>query len=83
MAVVHLQRPALRLYADDVLYPLPDCGLPLVRRAPRFRRLIENAPTLIVHCHIERQERSVNVIAERFEPLSIVSDAEPGVHSFH
>ena len=36
---------------------------------PKFRNLIEYAPALIVHGHIERQERSVNVIAERFEEL--------------
>jgi len=48
----------------------------------KFRYLIESAPALIVHGHIERQERSVNVIAERFEKLPIVSDAERRVHSF-
>ena len=47
-----------------------------------YRYLIESAPALIVHGHIERQERSVNVIAERFEPLAIVSDAERRVHNF-
>ena len=49
---------------------------------PKFRHLIESAPALIVHGHIERQERSVNVIAERFEKLPIISDAEKRVHSF-
>ncbi|HWC29472.1 MAG TPA: DNA polymerase III subunit alpha [Dehalococcoidia bacterium] len=49
---------------------------------PKFRHLIESAPALIVHGHIERQERSVNVIAERFEALPIVSDAERRVHNF-
>jgi len=49
---------------------------------PKFRSLIEAAPALIVHGHIERQERSVNVIAERFEALPIVSAAEQRVHSF-
>ncbi len=49
---------------------------------PKFRRLIEAAPALIVHGHIERQERSVNVIAERFEVLPIISDAERRVHNF-
>jgi error-prone DNA polymerase len=49
---------------------------------PKFRYLIESAPALIVHGHIERQERSVNIIAERFEKLPIVSDAERRVHSF-
>jgi error-prone DNA polymerase len=49
---------------------------------PKFRDLIERAPALIIHGHIERQERSVNVIAERFEPLSVSADAERRVHSF-
>jgi error-prone DNA polymerase len=48
----------------------------------KFRHLIEAAPALIVHGHIERQERSVNVIAERFEDLPIVADAERRVHNF-
>jgi DNA polymerase III alpha subunit len=52
------------------------------RLIPKFRHLIESAPALIVHGHIERQERSVNVIAERFEALPIVSDAERRVHNF-
>jgi len=52
------------------------------RLIPKFRRLIEAAPALIVHGHIEREERSVNVIAERFEALPIASDAERRVHSF-
>jgi hypothetical protein len=45
----------------------------------RFRYLI-SAPALIVHGHIE-SERSVNVIAESFEPLAIVSTLAD-VHSF-
>jgi error-prone DNA polymerase len=49
---------------------------------PKFRRLIESAPALIVHGHVERQQRSVNVIAERFEDLRIVGEAEKRVHSF-
>ena len=49
---------------------------------PKFRYLIESAPALIVHGHIERQERSVNVIAERFERLPIASMAEKRVHNF-
>jgi error-prone DNA polymerase len=52
------------------------------RLIPKYRRLIEGAPALIVQGHIERQERSVNVIAERFEPLSVVAHAERRVHSF-
>jgi error-prone DNA polymerase len=49
---------------------------------PRYRDLIERAPALVVHGHIERQERAVNVIAERFEGLHIATDAERRVHSF-
>ena len=49
---------------------------------PKYRHLIEAAPALIVHGHIERQERSVNVIAEGFEALPIISAAERRVHSF-
>jgi error-prone DNA polymerase len=49
---------------------------------PKFRRLIESAPALIVHGHIERQERSVNVIAERFEAMSVAAGAEKRVHNF-
>ena len=52
------------------------------RLVPKYRWLIERAPALIVHGRIERQERSVNVIAERFEPLPVVSDLERRVHSF-
>jgi DNA polymerase III alpha subunit len=52
------------------------------RLIPKYRWLIESAPALIVHGHIERQERSVNVIAERFEPLPITSEAGRRVHSF-
>ena len=48
----------------------------------RFRYLIESAPALIVHGHIERQERSVNVIAERFEELRVTRDVEGRVHNF-
>jgi error-prone DNA polymerase len=52
------------------------------RLIPQFRWLIESAPALIVHGRIEREERSVNVIAERFEALPIVADAERRVHNF-
>ena len=52
------------------------------RLIPKFRRLIESAPALIVHGHIERQERSVNVIAERFEALPVASTAGGRIHSF-
>ncbi|MGE0688352.1 MAG: DNA polymerase III subunit alpha [Dehalococcoidia bacterium] len=49
---------------------------------PKFRHLIEHAPALIVHGHIERQERSVNVIAERFEELPLMQAASKRVHNF-
>jgi error-prone DNA polymerase len=49
---------------------------------PRFRREIESAPALIVHGHIEKHERSVNVIAEAFEEIRIVAAAGKRVHSF-
>jgi error-prone DNA polymerase len=52
------------------------------RLIPKYRWLIESAPALIVHGHVERQERSINVIAERFEELRIISDAEQRVHDF-
>jgi error-prone DNA polymerase len=52
------------------------------RLIPKFRRLIESAPALIVHGHIEREERSVNVIAERFESLAVAPQAERRVHNF-
>ena len=48
----------------------------------QYRWEIESAPALIVHGHIEREERSINVIAERFEALHILSDAERRVHNF-
>ena len=49
---------------------------------PKFRQEIESARALIVHGHIEREQRSVNVIAERFEALRMVSAAEKRVHNF-
>jgi error-prone DNA polymerase len=49
---------------------------------PKFRREIEDAAALIVHGHIERQERSVNVIAEHFKALRATSGAERRVHTF-
>lgn len=49
---------------------------------PKYRNLIESAPALIVRGHIERQERSVNVIAEHFEALSIIPEAGRRTHNF-
>jgi error-prone DNA polymerase len=48
----------------------------------KFRREIEWAPALVVHGHIEREERSVNVIAESFEAMRLSKAAEKRVHSF-
>ena len=48
----------------------------------RYRRLIESAPGLVVHGHVERQERAVNVVAERFEALAVPAGAGRRVHSF-
>ena len=55
---------------------------PKLVRDKRWRPLIENAPALIIHGRIERQERSVNVIAERFEALPVAPQAEQRVHNF-
>ena len=49
---------------------------------PKYRRLIEAAPAVIVHGRIERHQRSINVIAERFEPLYVARETERRVHSF-
>jgi error-prone DNA polymerase len=49
---------------------------------PKYRALIEGAPALIVHGHIERQERAVNVIAESFEAVPVTQAATRGIHSF-
>jgi error-prone DNA polymerase len=50
----------------------------------RYKRLVAEAPALIVHGHIERRERAVNVIAERMEPLPLNGARVPGgrTHSF-
>jgi error-prone DNA polymerase len=49
---------------------------------PRYREIIERAPAIVVHGHIERQERATNVIAERFEALNITAEAAAGIHDF-
>jgi error-prone DNA polymerase len=54
---------------------------PATRR--RYRALIEHAPALIVHGHIERRERAVNVIASHFEALAVATVAGRQTHSFH
>jgi len=49
----------------------------------QYKTLVAEAGALIVHGHIERQERAVNVITERLEPLSLAG-AVPAArtHSF-
>jgi hypothetical protein len=49
---------------------------------PKYRDIIERASAIVVHGHIERQERATNVLAERFEALSISSEASKGIHDF-
>ncbi len=49
----------------------------------RYKELVAEAGALIVHGHIERQERAVNVMTERMEPLSLASRVpEARIHSF-
>jgi error-prone DNA polymerase len=55
---------------------------PQLVRDKRWRPLIESAPALIVHGHIERHERSINVIAEGFAQLGDIHYAERRVHNF-
>jgi error-prone DNA polymerase len=63
-------------------------GLVNVITAPnlvrRYKELIAEAGALIVHGHIERQERAVNVITERMEPLPLDGARVPSerTHSF-
>ena len=49
---------------------------------PKYREIIERAPAIIVHGHIERQERATNVIAERFQALTMSREAARGIHDF-
>jgi len=39
----------------------------------RYKALVTEAPALIVHGHIERQERAVNVMMEHMEPLPLAA----------
>jgi len=49
----------------------------------RYKALVAEAGALIVHGHIERQERAVNVITESMEPLALSSAVPAGrTHSF-
>lgn len=50
----------------------------------RYKELVTGVGALIVHGHIERQERAVNVVTERMELLPLGVDAVPHerTHSF-
>lgn len=49
--------------------------------AQKYLRVIENASAIIVHGHIERQERAVNVVTERMEELPLAGGPPPGAAS--
>ena len=49
----------------------------------RYKQLVAEAGALIVHGHIERQDRAVNVVTERMEPLPLgASVPRERTHSF-
>ncbi|MCH8160960.1 MAG: error-prone DNA polymerase, partial [Chloroflexi bacterium] len=49
----------------------------------RYKQLVAEAGALIVHGHIERQERAVNVVTEHMEPLKLdVAVPRERTHSF-
>ncbi|MEX2160256.1 MAG: DNA polymerase III subunit alpha [Dehalococcoidia bacterium] len=49
----------------------------------RYKSLVASAGALIVHGHIERQERAVNVVAERIEALPLAGAVPEGrTHDF-
>ncbi|MCH7697562.1 MAG: error-prone DNA polymerase [Chloroflexi bacterium] len=50
----------------------------------RYKQLVAEAGALIVHGHIERQERAVNVVTEHMEPLPLQGARVPSsrTHSF-
>ena len=50
----------------------------------QYKELISEAGALIVHGHIERQERAVNVVTEYMEPLPLNGARVPSerTHSF-
>ncbi len=49
----------------------------------RYKQLVAEAGALIVHGHIERQERAVNVVTEHMEPLPLsVRVPRERTHSF-
>ena len=45
-------------------------------------KIVAGAGALIVHGHIERQERAVNVVTERMEALPVGVDIPERTHSF-
>jgi error-prone DNA polymerase len=47
----------------------------------RFKDVIENSSAIIVHGHIERDERAVNVVTERMEPLPLAGAPPAGTAS--
>ncbi|MHB8378146.1 MAG: helix-hairpin-helix domain-containing protein, partial [Dehalococcoidia bacterium] len=42
----------------------------------RYQRVIEHAGALVVHGRIEREERAVNVVTERMEPLPLAGEGD-------
>ena len=44
----------------------------------RYKALVSGAGALIVHGHIERQERAVDVVAERIEALPLAGAVPDG-----
>ena len=48
----------------------------------RYKQIIENASAIIVHGHIEREERAVNVVTERMEELPLAG-VESLKHASH
>lgn len=40
----------------------------------RYKPIIEHASAIVVHGHIEREERTINVVTERLEPLPLSGD---------
>ncbi len=50
----------------------------------RYKAIIENASAIIVHGHIEREERAVNVVTERMEelPLAGVQSLKHASHNW-
>ena len=49
----------------------------------KYKSLVADAGALIVHGHIEQQERAVNVITERMEALPLAGRVPEGrTHNF-